>query len=80
MRRDSEADRERQGQGVGGEKDEESMFCHAANDRYASHLSPEGLLLIGQQIKSIFPSLLFEKFNIYNNLLLFGVSFSLAYL
>lgn len=43
---------------------------------------PPSLLLIGYQIKSIFPSFLFEKFNNYSNynLSLYRVSFSLAYL
>lgn len=59
------------------------MFCHAANDKYTFHHCPPGLLLMGYQIKGIFLSLLFEKFNNYNNndnLPLYCVSYSLTYL
>ena len=59
------------------------MLCHTAHDRPASHLSPPGLLLIWHQTKSIFLSLLSEKFNNYGNnddLTLYSASFSLTYL
>lgn len=42
--------------------------------------SPPGVLLIRRQIKSVFPHLIFEKFNDYGYLSLSSVSFSLMFL